>query len=676
MTRWNIKSIFFLGEEGKFRSLDFDVDSVNIIAGASGTGKSAIIKALDYCLGSSKCELPVYVRRRCVAVGVKWVRGTDSLISCRQIPPVGKSPNTFMYVTTGRDLPTPTSVAAFEGRASVDVSKVRLGQAFGIAEKTKVPSSDAATDSPDRPSVRQFTPYIFVTKEVIDSETVLLHGLDDNRKAGRIISTMPYFLGAVTESTIAAERRLRQARKALEIDMAREDARRSKDTLVKQRARVLLGEAQQLGLTQSFAETADEGELLTQLRAAMSQDVQAPQLPGDGQLDALQERRRVTLRDLSQAKRRHRSMTLTLRESGDYETAVTKQHEKLRIAEHLNLLDVPSACPVCESQTHAGAELAMAMKRSLETIGNEASAVGRFRPQLGNAADALNTQIDTLSTQLRELDASITSALNQVVEGQRFASLAQLQAFFRGKVSYFLETLNDQLLLPAKDLEAQRSAIASLEAEVDTDTRRLRLQRAENAISRFASEAFAQLPKVEPGVDAELIFSSRTPQVNVIEPGPGGAILSMADLGSDQNWLAVHVALAFGMQRHFAKEGSPVPGLLVFDQISRPYFPSSDSTDEVSDAAGELGEDYEDSPDDAGEEMVAIDDDEDYQAMRQHINFLFQEVAANAGLQVLLLEHAFFPNDPRYVAATKERWTKASGRGLIPRDWARRPRAA
>lgn len=100
MNRWNIEKIFFLGEEGKFRMIELDAGRVNVITGASGTGKSAVIKALDYCLGSSECQLPVYVRRRCVAVGVKWVNGQDELISCRQVPIVGKAPNAHMYVTT------------------------------------------------------------------------------------------------------------------------------------------------------------------------------------------------------------------------------------------------------------------------------------------------------------------------------------------------------------------------------------------------------------------------------------------------------------------------------------------------------------------------------------------------------------------------------------------------
>lgn len=37
-----------------YRKVDFTPDKVNIITGASRTGKSAIIPIIDYCLGSSK----------------------------------------------------------------------------------------------------------------------------------------------------------------------------------------------------------------------------------------------------------------------------------------------------------------------------------------------------------------------------------------------------------------------------------------------------------------------------------------------------------------------------------------------------------------------------------------------------------------------------------------------
>lgn len=663
MKRWNIASIFFIGEEETFRIITLDAGRVNVITGASGTGKSALIKALDYCLGSSKCQLPVYVRRRCIAVGVKWVRGEDEMISCRQVPLVGKSPNSYMYVTTGRKLKVPQTVGQFEGRGTVAVSKARLGAAFGIDTSTVLESARPEKESPDRPSVRQFTPYIFVTKEVIDSETVLLHGLDDNRKAQHIVSTMPYFMGAVTESTAAAERRLRQARRALEIDIAREEARVAKDGLVKQRARVLLSEAQQLGLSESPPVDAEEVVLIDMLQRASSEIVRPLQYPGADQLDGLQERRRETLKELTQTKRKLRAIAIEEQESKDYESAVNIQHEKLRIAEHLHLLDVPTSCPICDSRTDAGAVVAAAMKTSLVTIRAESSAVGSLRPQIRGAAEQLSKRAEELSNHLRELDASVSATLSQVAEARRHADLAQLQAFFRGKATYFLESVNDQLLRPAKDLTKQRDEITELESMVDADNRKIRMRRVEDAVSRFASEIFSVLPKVEPCVEAELLFSAREPQVNVIEAGANGAVLSMADLGSDQNWLAVHIALSFGLQRHFEKARRPVPGVVVLDQLSRPYFPNQghDDIDET--------EDSEEVVDESLPDEISIQGDEDYLAMRQHIDFLFSEVEACSGLQVLLLEHAYFASDPRYVAATRERWTRASGKGLIPREW-------
>jgi hypothetical protein len=124
----------------------------------------------------------------------------------------------------------------------------------------------------------------------------------------------------------------------------------------------------------------------------------------------------------------------------------------------------------------------------------------------------------------------------------------------------------------------------------------------------------------------------------------------MPDVGSDQNYLAVHIALSFALQRYFETVSAPVPGLLVLDQVSRPYFPTP-------------GENYDET------EIVGREEDEEIQAMRKHIDFLFNETARRSGLQVLLIEHAYFADDPRHVAATRQRWTRASGEALIPLDW-------
>ena len=82
-----------------------------------------------------------------------------------------------------------------------------------------------------------------------------------------------------------------------------------------------------------------------------------------------------------------------------------------------------------------------------------------------------------------------------------------------------------------------------------------------------------------------------------------------------------------------------------------------------------MEEDEDDNEDEDEVEISGGAEDEDVQAMRRHLDFLFAETARRKGLQVILIEHAFFADDPRYVAATRERWTRASGRALVPLDW-------
>ena len=218
MTRWNIATIFFLGVSGQRRDVTFVPDALNIITGASGTGKSTLIKAIDYCLGSSRCEVPAHVRRRSVAVGVKWVAGEAQMIVGRIIPPVGQATSTRMFVSSGRNIPLPNTTDDFEGATTLEAAKAFIERAFGIGD---IASESDATGGRGRATVRHVTPYLFVTKEVIYSESTLLHGLEKADKARDIVAAMPYFLRATDEASAADERRLRQLQRALEKEEAR-----------------------------------------------------------------------------------------------------------------------------------------------------------------------------------------------------------------------------------------------------------------------------------------------------------------------------------------------------------------------------------------------------------------------------------------------------------------------
>lgn len=321
--------------------------------------------------------------------------------------------------------------------------------------------------------------------------------------------------------------------------------------------------------------------------------------------------------------------------------------EKLELSEHLQ--DVAHVCPLCETPSERGRETAKVLQETLAKIRAESAAVERVKPRLVEHDRELEQQFESLNVELRQVDDRIRTWLRQSDETRRLADLSQVRAHLLGRISFFLETSVDEPRQVSRDLSVLRAEIEELEGRVDREAKKIKLQRAERKISQFASEAFTQLPTVAPCIGSELEFSSREPEVVVIEEG-SGAVLRIPDVGSDQNYLAIHIALSFALQRYFESVNAPVPGLLVLDQISRPYFPTSGEEEDETEIAG-------------GEE------DEDVQAMRRHINFLFAETARRKGLQVLLIEHAYFADDASYVAATRERWTRASGHALIPLDW-------
>lgn len=102
------------------------------------------------------------------------------------------------------------------------------------------------------------------------------------------------------------------------------------------------------------------------------------------------------------------------------------------------------------------------------------------------------------------------------------------------------------------------------------------------------------MPTVARCIGADLEFSTKPPDVAIIEQG-SGAVLRLHDAGSDENYLAIHIALSLALQKYLGEINAPVPAFLAFDQISRPYYPQR------------------------GEDESTIRENEEVSAMRRHM---------------------------------------------------------
>jgi energy-coupling factor transporter ATP-binding protein EcfA2 len=373
MTRWNILKIFFFSSDGRRRDIDLTPGQVNIITGASGTGKSALIKVIDYCLGSKHCEIPVFIRRKCLAVGVKWVHGERELIVGRLVPPASTGTSTKMFVTSGKKLEIPTSLSDFDGRTSVQSAKAFLERIFGIEDFAS--ENDYGYTTKGRSTVRHITPYIFVTKEIIDSESVLLHGLSDPDKAQGILDSLLYFLGVSSGETAVAERRLRQLKKLINAAEVRVREHANEETLLRQRARSLIFEA-------TSAKMIDAPEAVAILQKLSSQPSENFIHPDETELILLREDRKKILKDLESLKNKLNATQQTVEDAWGFDDTVKRQLGKIKLAEHFNLEDILSSCPLCHSETEIGANTAKRLQETLSKISDESTSIARVHPEL------------------------------------------------------------------------------------------------------------------------------------------------------------------------------------------------------------------------------------------------------------------------------------------------------
>lgn len=644
VSRWNILQIAFFGVEGRLRTIDFIPDEVNVITGASGTGKSAIIDAIDYCLGSGDCGLPWYVRGHAEAVAVHWIKDDLHLIVGRKIPKAGKG-TAQMFVRTGKSLDLPSTAEELEGRTPRETARIIIERAFGIGD---IEDADAELKShAGQASIRHATPYLFLSGDVIVSKNTLLHDMNRAEKARDIIATMPYFLGAVDQESILAERRLRKLEAALNRLQREAKARERSQSRMTERSMALLSQAAAVGLAKLPSADASDQALLDELREVVASDIETIESPGDDQFSELETERQYLISEIAGMRDRRRTLMRAIKEASGYETAVSGQAHKLALVDHLKLND--RRCPVCDAETDVGQVMAEQIRASLEIVRSEVAAVDQIQPELIEQSSKLDDDISSKSFRLREVEAQIRALIRQTEAASKAATLAQARALVIGRTSQFLETTVEDFEVPVVDFNSLQDEIAELQDKVDPQAKRDRLRDADNMISGYSTDMLKDLPTEVPATDARMLFSA-APKLSLIEP-EHRSVLSLAEIGSDQNYLSIHLALSFALQKHFETIRAPVPGILVIDQISRPYYPEGGDEKRLAD----------------------MEIDSDRSAMRQIVGFLFEETKRRTGLQVILIEHAYIDDDEKYVNATRERWTKASGERLIPPDWPARP---
>lgn len=639
---FQIESLYLYRADGEVRELAFNRGSLNVITGASKTGKSSIVSIVDYCLGSTGFPIAAgVIRDATICYAMKIVKlGGASLIVSRPAPTTGSATQSRMYVgVPGTDGPPP--LEALAPNADRDGAIALISEFTGIGEAEPIGGSGDSEST--RATIRHALFFCLQAQDEVASRTVLFHGQGEEWKPKAIRESLPYFLGAGEDDATVLRARLaaiRRELRQLEASLAERGGIASSSSL----GMALAREAFSTGLVDAAPdETMLESELVSLLE-------QARQVPPRIRLGAgeeaddyglLIEARQDLLQHVQQVKAELRTLDSLIRESEAFEGEAGIQVVRLQ---SLGLIALEgdgddAVCPVCASTLTSQGEAVRQLREDLESLEVQVGGLRRDAPRTSGLRADLESTLGRLNAELVANNARIEQALERRSRLADFETEILAQANLQGRIALYLDSRGSQVsdtVIAARIAllrERDEDLVTRLEDPLDQEVFASALSRVSTRIGELARQL-----NLEHG-DGPVRLDTRG--LTVVADTPAGPV-PLGEMGSGANWVGYHVATFLALHEYFVTEGRPVPRFLVLDQPSQVYFPA-------------------DAPDDAG--LL----DEDRLALTQLIEVI-QEVVSQAApdLQVLLLEHADL-EDSWYQDAVVERWR--DGAALIPATW-------
>lgn len=197
--------------ENKIRRILFKQDKISIIHGISGTGKSSIISIIDYCLGASKCAIPVGIIRE----SVMWFGITVDIMGHKRLiarkTPGEKSVSNEFYLSTYDD-ELPDSLIATDNNSTFKNKFNQLVQLSDLpqSEYNEKPGFDA------RASYRDMAAFNFLPQHIVANPYTLFFKADSYQNKERLHRVMPFALGIINRDYMIKEKDRIDLQKRLE----------------------------------------------------------------------------------------------------------------------------------------------------------------------------------------------------------------------------------------------------------------------------------------------------------------------------------------------------------------------------------------------------------------------------------------------------------------------------
>lgn len=636
--------IVLFSHDGQRRILSFRPGAMNVITGASKTGKSALVDVVDYCFGSDECRVPEGIIRRTVSwFGIRLHLAHGQAFVARRCPRARAVSSEECFVEVGEIVEIPDASVLRQTTNTKGLNALLTGWC-GILDNVHEPPP-GQTRPPLTANVRHALSLCFQPQDEIIRRDQLFHGAGNNFVAQSLKDTLPYFLGAVDDEFVRKREELRRVREKL-----RSCERRLTEILALRgegvsKAVSLLAEARDAGLS-AVTEPERWESIVAALRAVAAMPLASLDvvLPEGMEFARLSDQRARLL----EAQRRLRDEIAAARafemDEKGFSHEAMEQQGRLKTIGIFEGSSPGKTCPLCSRELPATTQTPSVahVEKALCEVSSKLDSVTRAAPQVETAIAELEQKLlrvqEELSINRAEME-SVRSANERLGQMQDDATK---RAHILGRISLYLESVPE--LPDTKSLEEQaerlRGQCAVLEDELSDERVQERIESIVSILGQKMTGWARRLDLEHSKFPLRLDIKKLTIVADTAD-GP----VPMDRMGSGENWVGYHLIGHLVLHQWFTQRARPVPRFLFVDQPSQVYFPPE------KDIEGSM-------------EQIS---ENDRLAVSRMFEFIFDVVAdLSPGLQVIMTEHADI-NEDWFQKAIVERWRK--GQKLIPDSW-------
>lgn len=639
------------------RRLPFLEGKVNVITGASRTGKSAIIPIVDYCLGASDCFIPVdTIRNACEWFGVLVQTKNKQILFARREPGSQKVSGD-MYVLQGNEVEIPAVID--QKNIYFEDVKALLNDLAGVPS-FRLDGEETQKDFKSRPSFRDLMAFNFQPQNIVANQNVLFYKADTYEHRERLRYLFPYALGAITPELLAIQHEL----KTLQNDLKRKEKelQRAKDLSVRwiSEIKTHISMARELGLLDGEISISDSpDDLILLLKQITTNKDVKPRISEGNIVEALNELNQLRNheKDLSMELSRFRARLNEMNRLRDtvsqYREMTGLKRDRLKISDWIIKAHVSDGvCPVCHGNIKEAHEEILSLQEALRRFENESQAYLDMPAAFEREYENVRQDIRNKSEELNALQSHRQKIEVSSAELQKEHYLYSNALRFIGNVERAIETYeavgDDGELV--SEIEELRNKVHELKEKVSEKNIQEKINRTLKQISNFAAG-------ILPHLDVEDLYKSAPCALSINDLAikitvENGQEHYLWELGSGSNWVSYHIAITIALHKLFANQThSPIAGFIFYDQPSQVYFPKKLAITKTED----------------GYDPKLTD--EDVTAVRKIFEALSNAIKTDTGKwQVIILDHASQDvwGDIPDVHLVEE-WR--DGKKLIPLSW-------